>query len=151
VGRPLFVGIAALAYAIDYLRGFTRQTSIRLNRIERVVPVRGGVLTQPRLIVHYRTHDRTARRRITLPSRHLSYGDEEFEKAKRVLAERGLGVEWTDPAERLRNLDAGGRDRKGASGRRANAKETDERCTDANTDASTDAENPGTVTNAELR
>jgi hypothetical protein len=109
VGRPLFVGIAALAYAIDYLRGFTRQTSIRLNRIERVVPVRGGVLTQPRLIVHYRTHDRTARRRITLPSRHLSYGDEEFEKAKRVLAERGLGVEWTDPAERLRNLDAGGK------------------------------------------
>jgi hypothetical protein len=112
VWLPITAAFLVLAYAIDYLRGFTRTKTISLSRIDRVVPIPGNALSQPRLIAHYRTHDGTARRRITLPSRHLSYTDGEFERATRMLDTRGLDVDRSagaaGSAKRARNATEAG-------------------------------------------
>jgi len=90
--------VAYLAYYRVY-RGFSSDDSVPLDAITRVtVDEEWG---NPLLVVEYRTADRDPddgdsdpeRRRITLASRRFAYGGEAFERAIRLLRERGIPVE----------------------------------------------------------
>ncbi|WP_435066443.1 hypothetical protein [Haloplanus sp. C73] len=98
--RPLLFGIGAfLALWVagrvsNAVRGFTSTTEIPLDAIDHVTAVPGtSGLTRPRFVVAYDANGETKRRYVMMPSRWLSYGDTEFERAKETFRDAGIDVE----------------------------------------------------------
>lgn len=93
--RAFFVGVVALViggYAVDYARGYTRTNRVPLDSVMAAIPVEGGPLTVPRIVVIYEGEGGIRRRRITLPSSLLSYTEDELERARRLFRDRGISV-----------------------------------------------------------
>lgn len=97
---PLLLGaflvlLVLLAVRVVYsLRGFTRDNEIPVDAVERVVAAGGTKgLTRPRFVVEYEEDGETRKRYVMMPSKWLSFGEEEFGKAKEVFGEMGLEVE----------------------------------------------------------
>lgn len=77
----------------NYVRGFTSTECVPLDEITAVEPVEGSWWTQPRFIVSYATNKSEKKRYVILPSSHLSYTGEEFEKAKDLFRQHDLPLE----------------------------------------------------------
>ncbi|UPV99691.1 hypothetical protein M0R88_14365 [Halorussus gelatinilyticus] len=105
-GNGIGVLVATRAYYRVY-RGFSTDDRIPIDAIERIeVDETWG---NPRFVVEYRTDDRDPddylgdsdsdddpgpeRRRLLMASRRFAYGGEAFERATRLLRERGIPVE----------------------------------------------------------
>ncbi|MDY7081403.1 MAG: hypothetical protein SXQ77_03110 [Halobacteria archaeon] len=94
VGVGIGVSIVVVSYAVNRLRGFTSDDKIDLDAIRRVKAVEGTKgLTRPRFVIEYEKGDKTKKRYVMMPSKWLSYGDDEFEKAKETFQELGVLAE----------------------------------------------------------
>ncbi|SDZ84636.1 hypothetical protein SAMN04488065_0742 [Haloplanus vescus] len=97
--RPLLIGGGAflilwgVGRVSNVVRGFTDDEEIPLEAISHVTAVPGtSGLTRPRFVV-YERDGATKKRYVMMPSRWLSYGDEEFDRAKDAFRAVGLAVE----------------------------------------------------------
>ncbi|MDY7081404.1 MAG: hypothetical protein SXQ77_03115, partial [Halobacteria archaeon] len=80
--------------AVNRLRGFTSDDEIRVDAIKRVKTLEGADgLRRPRFVIEYEKGDKTKKRYIRMPSRLLSFGEDEFEKAKKTFQELGMNLE----------------------------------------------------------
>lgn len=81
-------------YALNRWRGFTSEDEIPLDAVTHVTANEGRKgLTRPRFVVTYVADGETKRRYVMMPSKFLSYGDDEFERATACFREAGLPVE----------------------------------------------------------
>lgn len=92
----VLVAVLVLSHAGNYLRGFSTADRIPLDAVVAADPVAGNAMTRPRFVVRYETDGGVKKRYVMLPSRYLSYTDEEFETAKRLFREHGVPVEGDD-------------------------------------------------------
>lgn len=94
LAAAVFLAVLLILRLINQLRGFNNDKKIPIKNINRVVAVGGTKgLTRPRFIVEYENESGTGKRYIMMPSKWLSYGENEFMKAKRVFQELGVPVQ----------------------------------------------------------
>lgn len=83
----------AFGYASTPVRDFTYDDRIGRDAIETVKPVSGTRgLSRPRFIVKYKRNGERKHRYIQMPSK-FGYGNEEFEKAKKLFRSEGIPLE----------------------------------------------------------
>ncbi|MFB6241596.1 MAG: hypothetical protein ABEJ36_02225 [Candidatus Nanosalina sp.] len=93
IGLGLGLGIMAFAYIVNYFRGFSTDRVIHRDGIEEFKAVEGSKgVTRPRFIVKFEKGGETRNRYIMMPSKILSYGEEEFGEAKEKLRDEGFKV-----------------------------------------------------------
>ncbi|GGM62595.1 hypothetical protein J2752_001539 [Halarchaeum rubridurum] len=93
VGAGVVLALVVALRLLDYVRGYRSPDRLALDRVESVRATRGEKgLTRPRLVLTYRDGDATRKRRVNLPSRYLSHGDETYERAVAAFVERGFDV-----------------------------------------------------------
>ncbi|UPV73642.1 hypothetical protein M0R89_13975 [Halorussus limi] len=98
VGAIAVVTLLVAGRAANRRRGVGSADRIPLYDVESVTAVAGDDwLTRPRLVVRYWRDGGVKRRRVMMPSGLLSYGESEFERAKRTFRERGIPVETVGP------------------------------------------------------
>lgn len=93
IGLLLLIAILAVGYLSNYVRGFTSRESIPLDAITAVTPIEGRWWTRPRFIVEYEVNGTAKKRYVMLPSPHLSYTDNEFERAKDLFRTHGIPIQ----------------------------------------------------------
>ena len=77
----------------NYVRGFTSTPRIPFDAVTAIESVEGSWWTRPRFVVSYTINETEKKRYVMLPSPHLSYTDEEFEKAKYLFRQHSLPLE----------------------------------------------------------
>jgi hypothetical protein len=93
IGLGLGLGGILLAYLINYFRGFATDRVIQRDAIESFKAVEGSKgVSRPRFILKFEKNGEKRNRYIMMPSKFLSYGEEEFEEAKDKLREEGFEV-----------------------------------------------------------
>lgn len=94
LGAMVVLLVLLAVRAVYRLRGFTRDKKIPIDKVERVVAVEGTKgLTRPRFVVRYEKEGRIRKRYVLMPSKWLSFGEEELRRAKEVFREAGLPLE----------------------------------------------------------
>ncbi|WP_049936794.1 hypothetical protein [Haloplanus natans] len=88
------VALVAVARLSNYVRGFTAAEEIPVDAISHVTAKQGTKgLTRPRFVVTYEVSGETKRRYVMMPSLWLSYGADEFRRAKAAFRDAGIAVE----------------------------------------------------------
>lgn len=88
------LGLWGVGRLSNFVRGFTDDEEIPLDAISHVTAVPGtSGLTRPRFVVVYERGGTTKRRYVMMPSRWLSYGDNEFKRAKNAFRDAGVEVD----------------------------------------------------------
>jgi hypothetical protein len=81
------IGIIGVSYIINHFRGFSYDYVIPREKIQSFTAVEGSKgFTRPRFIVEFEKNGEVRKRYIMMPSKLLSYGEEEFEKAQRIMS-----------------------------------------------------------------
>jgi hypothetical protein len=94
VGAGAVAALVVAGRVVNRRRGVTGDERIPLHDVERIEVFEGDDwLTRPRFVVRYWRDGRVKRRYVMMPSGLLSYGESEFERAKRLFRERELPVE----------------------------------------------------------
>ncbi|MFB6143802.1 MAG: hypothetical protein ABEJ98_00685 [Candidatus Nanohaloarchaea archaeon] len=92
-GMGIGLVILASLYAVNYFRGFRYGSVFPRESVESFTAVEGSKgFTRPRFVMKFRRGDDLRKRYVMMPSKFLSYGEEEFEEAKRKLEQEGFEV-----------------------------------------------------------
>jgi len=94
IGSILGGTLLASILLINYFRNFSYDRVIPKDSINKVKVVEGTEgLSQPRFIVKFEKNGEIRNRYIYMPSKLLSYGKEEFNKAQEILKDEGFELE----------------------------------------------------------
>ncbi|UPV99690.1 hypothetical protein M0R88_14360 [Halorussus gelatinilyticus] len=100
VGALAVTVLFVVGRTVNRRRGVGSADRIPLHDVESVAAVEGDDwLTRPRFVVRYWRGGGVKRRDVMMPSGLLSYGESEFERAKRRFRERGIPVETVRPGD----------------------------------------------------
>ncbi|MFB6195320.1 MAG: hypothetical protein ABEI80_04050 [Haloplanus sp.] len=95
------VAVVAVSRGSNYIRGFTTDDEIPVAAITHVTAVEGTTgVTRPRFVVTYEDEGETRHRYVMMPSLWLSYGEDEFRRAKEAFRDAGIPVEEDGTADR---------------------------------------------------
>jgi hypothetical protein len=93
IGAGMGIILITSGILINYFRGFSYDRKIPRSSINKFKVVEGTKgLSQPRFIVKFEKNGEERNRYIVMPSEFLSYGEEEFEEAKKLLENKGFEV-----------------------------------------------------------
>jgi hypothetical protein len=93
IGTVIGAVLIALYYTVNYFRGFSYKSVISKDSIKGFKVIEGSTgLTQPRFIIKFEKSNEIKNRYIIMPSMLLSYGESEFEKAKKLIKEEGFEI-----------------------------------------------------------
>ncbi|MFB6114813.1 MAG: hypothetical protein ABEK04_00865 [Candidatus Nanohalobium sp.] len=93
-GAGLGLVLVAISYITNHFRNFSSDSIIEKDNINSIKASKGSkTLTRPRFVVKFDKNGEEKNRYIMMPSLWLSYGSEEFEKAKEIFRDEGLELE----------------------------------------------------------